>query len=114
MFSQIAESKLKERRWRANSEETIGERADDIDLIFARNEWDSFIVETIECFLSENGRHQSVVMAAFYKTVSEGNFAVLFKFDGKFYAVVATVDVLLKFRHKFPVVKQGEGFINIC
>lgn len=34
-------------------------------------------------------------MAAFYKTVSEGNFAVLFKFDGEFYAVVATVDVLL-------------------
>lgn len=53
-------------------------------------------------------------MAAFYKTVSEGNFAVLFKFDGEFYAVVATVEVLLKFRHKFPVVKQGEGFINIC
>ena len=33
--------------------------------------------------------HGSVLQA-----VSEGNFAVLFKFDGKFYAVVATVDVL--------------------
>ena len=33
-------------------------------------------------------------MAAFYKIISEGNFAVLFKFDGEFYAVVALFEVL--------------------
>ena len=41
-FSQIAESKLKQPRWRANSEATIGEGVDESDLMICE-EWMSSI-----------------------------------------------------------------------
>ena len=45
-------------------------------------------------FLSVNGSHESVVRAAFYRNIYQRNFAVLFKFDGEFYVIVATVEIL--------------------
>ena len=45
--------------------------------------------QTSECFLSVNGSHESVVRAAFYKVFLKKIFAVLFKFDGEFYVIVA-------------------------
>ena len=50
----IIESRLKQRRWRANSEATIGDGANEIGLIFARSEWVPFSVEASEVFLFIN------------------------------------------------------------
>ena len=50
----IIETRLKQRRWRPDSEATIGDGANEIGLIFARSEWVQFNVETSECFLFIN------------------------------------------------------------
>ena len=53
-YNFIIESRLKQRRWRPDSEATIGDGASEIGLIFARSEWVRFNVETSECFLFIN------------------------------------------------------------
>ena len=51
----IIETRLKQRRWRANSEATITDGANEIGLIFAMSrEWVPLSVEISECFLFIN------------------------------------------------------------